>query len=258
MNIISKALLSKFKIRILSIVMGAFAFFAVSSSVASAQQTIAEVARNISPSGLIQLGLFSGGEKDGYMILGWAKTDDGLTVFDRSMMPSRKIFEALETHVDAETLAPKSAEISFFISTGVLQVAINVENKKVVGTRISTQPTQGSQSVDVDLDVSKYSDLIFRSSAFILPFAMSNEIGNEVSFSWYNAIGNKIENVVIKADEKVDIETPGGAFSTIKFTVRGSASENDIFLSIEDEPKVVRIDVLNQPIQFLYMGGDNH
>ena len=58
------------------------------------------------------------------------------------------------------------------------------------------------------------------------------------------------EAVTLTAMEIVSIDTPAGRFDAVRIEQRGGTPANDIYVD-EASGRVVRIDVVGQPVQYL-------
>lgn len=216
----------------------------------------AAAAAALPESGQIHLGLFNNGERDGFMRLGWHRQGDAIEVFDRSMMPSLEIYETMEITLSAADLAPRSMSIRFHQGSTVMRTDLQFEAGKVVGSRSLSSPGAPTDTRPVDVDTP--AGTLARAVSFILPLLMGHAVPANVDYTWYGMPG--LQAVSLRAADTVTVDTPAGSFEATRFELRGGSPENDIYVSVGDSPQVVRIDVLNEPLQFLALpegGGDD-
>ena len=210
---------------------------------------MSQLASRLDDSGEIQLELYNQGEKDGFMRLGWHRKDGVIELYDRTMMPSLEIYETMEATLNAANFTPGSLSIRFFRGTALMSIEAQFEPGKVNGEHRVERP---GQSPDVNpIDTETPQDVILRAVTFLLPLVASQEPGASLSFTWYAPLGNAVQSVTLTARDGGVVETPAGEFETVCYELRGGSPENDIYLSRGDNPNIVRIDVVGQPLQFL-------
>ncbi len=201
-------------------------------------------------SGETYLGLFNDGARDGFMRLGWVKEADQLLMYDRSMLPSLELYETQETGVSIPDLTPKFVNLRFHQGSAIHQMEVSFPDETVQGERRSARPGQEDRVTQVNIE-DLPSDTTLRIISFILPLVLSQEEGASVGYHWYAPLGNTVDEVTLTARDGGEIDTPAGKFDTSLFELRGGSPENDIYVSRGKEPRIVRIDALGQPFQFL-------
>lgn len=206
-----------------------------------------QAAAALPETGEIHLALYNDGERDGFMRLGWRKAGDAIELYDRTMMPSGEVYESMRAELSATDLAPRSVEILFYQGPAILRIDAGFDGARVTGSRTVEQPQQGSRSQPLDLDAP---NVLFRGTSFILPLVLP-DAGEPVTYDWYAALANAVGSVSLTAVDGGTIETPAGSFDTIRYELRGGSPENDIYVTRGPERRVVRIDVLGMPMQFL-------
>ena len=200
-------------------------------------------------SGEIHLGLFNNGERDGFMRLDWAKEEDRLTMYDRSMLPSMELYETQETAVSLPDFSPEFVKLRFHQGAVIHSMNVAFPENAVRGERRSKTPGQEDRVTQVDIQDTPENTTL-RILSFILPLVLSQESGASASYHWYAPLGNVVEPVTLTAHDGGKVDTPAGAFDTVRFELRGGTPENDIYVTRGDDPRIVQIDVLGQPFQF--------
>jgi len=228
-----------------------FILIAPLASAASAEWR-AEAAATLPASGEIYLGLFNNGERDGFMRLGWTKSERKITLYDRSMLPSGELYETQETIVSMSDLSPERINIRFHQGSFIGYWDILFSGGAARGERRFARPGNDDQVIPIEVGTLP-TDLTPRITSFVMPLVLAQEAGATVDYHWYAPLGNKVEAITLTARHSREIETPAGKFDTVLFELRGGTPENDIYVSLEHEPRIVRIDVLGQPFQFLAM-----
>ncbi len=209
----------------------------------------AEAASRLPGSGEIHLGLFNDGEPDGYMRLGWQRGTEQLELYDRTMMPSAEVYETMTARVAAGDLSPLATEIIFYQGTSVFELQYVLTTDRVTGERRMSGPSAEARSSALDQPLPQ--GALLRAVTFLLPLALPREEGTTVTYSWFAPLSGRVEEVTLSASDGGRVETPAGVFETIRYELRGGSPENDIYVTREGAPRIVRIDVLGQPLRFL-------
>ena len=198
--------------------------------------------------GEMHLGLFYDGEREGSMRYGWRVEGDTLHIYDRTMWGSREIYESFEAEMAADDLDPQSLSIRFYQESAILYIDAGFAPGRVEGERRIQQPLQDIQAAPFETELPE--GALIRGAAFMLAGAVPLAVGDQVEFPWYAPLSGQTATVTLTAVETVQIETPAGAFDTIRIELRGGSPDNDIYVD-QASGRVVRIDVLGQPMQFL-------
>lgn len=211
--------------------------------------SMAHLAAKLPQSGEIYLGLFNQEQPDGFMRLGWHHDGSDLLIYDRTMMPSMEIFETMEAAVSAKDFTPDSVSIRFHRGSAIMQIDTRLESSEVKGERQVRRPGEPADVNPVELGVPDA--VMLRAVTFLLPLVMNQEPGTSLAYDWYAPMGNAVQSVTLTARDGGAVETPAGSFDTVRYELRGGSPENDIYVSRGPDPRIVRIDVLGQPLQFL-------
>ena len=215
---------------------------------ASAEESIgAQTAAALPERGEFFLGLVNEGERDGFMRLGWIKTEDGVLLYDRSMMPSAQVYETLVFNLTPD-LEFDSLHLEFHRGTAYMNLDLDFADGRATGTRV-IQRLETVENNPVDVEVPP--GTLPRPVAFIMPLIMAEEEGTEAAFHWYGPLGDAFADVTVTARPGGVIETPAGRFDTTRYEIRGGTPDNDVYVSRGENRRVVRIDVVGQDMQFL-------
>jgi len=223
-----------------------------SLSASAMAQEVTDWSGRIDPQALtqggVELDLHVAGEVDGFMRFGWYAEGDALHIWDRTMWMSQAVYETYEARIDADSLAPHAADIRFYQGDSYFTVDVDFEAGRVSGRLARTTPGQpdASQAIDTALP----DGALLRATIFVMASVVPLELGETVSIDWYAPMGNAVSAVTLTAAERVEIDTPGGRFDTIRLELRGGNPENDIYVEPATR-RIVRIDVAGQPMQFL-------
>ena len=218
---------------------------------ATAEDWQSAISEKLADGGEMHLALLNNGERDGFMRLGWQKLEGGkIFLYDRSMLPSGELYETQEAVLDGSSLYPEWGKVRLHQAATIGYIDAIFEKDSATVTRRRVRPGNDDAIREIAHD-DLPADLTMRMSAFVLPLMLSQTAGTSVSFHWYSPLSDQVNPVTLTAREQVVVETPAGSFETVRFEIRGPQPENDIYVTIGDAPKVVRIDVLDQPFQFL-------
>ncbi|MGP1281452.1 MAG: hypothetical protein ACTS1X_00620 [Parasphingopyxis sp.] len=215
---------------------------------AAAQDSVgARTAAALPERGEFFLGLFNGGERDGFMRLGWIKGDDGVLLYDRTMMPSTQVYETLAFNL-APDLQFETVHLEFHRGTSYMNLDLEFADGRATGNRVVLRLEDVEvQPVDVEIP----EGTLPRPVAFLMPLVLPETDGSETAFRWYGPLGNAFADVTITARPGGMIETPAGSFDTTRYEIRGGTPDNDVYVTRGEERRVVRIDVIGQDMQFL-------
>ena len=205
----------------------------------------------VSEPGELHLGLYVDGTQDGFMRLGWMRTGEVLEFYDRSMMASAEVYESMRGTMTMPDFTPRDIIIRFHQGSAILDLNVQYADGRFLGERSVTRPSAGTSHSGIDVPILNEDPVYFRVLTFLLPMALPQNIGAEASYTWFSPLAGGLSDIHIRAEDFVDVVTPKGAtFSTIRYSIRGGSPENDVYVTVGDEPRIVRIDVLASPIVF--------
>lgn len=193
------------------------------------------------------LQLIHQGKLAGSMTYGWEKLGEIYYVRDRTeMVPN--VIETAEAVLSVETLLPKSVVIDFAIGRD----RMNMDLMWFDGTRQGTSTTlkNGKETVrDMHVREDTLAPLRLAVIGFMAAFPL--EEGFETTLPWYNTLANRVETVIICVRDSQRVETPAGEFDTWAVDLKGGSPENIVYITKSLPRKIVRIDVVGQPMHFL-------
>lgn len=70
---------------------------------------------------------------------------------------------------------------------------------------------------------------------------------SESSFDWYSGYDNNISTIHLTKLGEEEVTVPAGSFKTAKVRLEGGAPSQDYYISLEDKPKIIKIEVLGMP-----------
>ncbi len=198
--------------------------------------------------GGFNLGLFIDGERDGFMRYGWYSDDDGVHLWDRSMIVSRSDYETFSARLDPQDLTPQRVDLRYHSGTRYYLVEADFAAGQVTGSRSLHGPAEATQTSPIDHGLRD--SAMVRGAFFMLAPVLDLQPGDSVSFDWWVPMRDVYEAVTLTAVETVTIDTPAGRFETVRIEQRGGTPANDIFVDAASG-RVVRIDVVGRPVQYL-------
>lgn len=198
--------------------------------------------------GGFNLGLFVDGERDGFMRYGWYTDEEGVHLWDRSMIVSRSDYESFSALLDPADLTPRRVDLRYHSGTRYYLVDAVFEDGQVSGSRNLHGPAEPTQSQPIDHPVRE--GAVVRGAVFMLVPVLDLEPGDSISFDWWIPMRDSFETVTLTAFEPESVETPAGLFDAVRIELRGTTPGNDLFVAV-DSGRLVRLDVVGQPVQYL-------
>ena len=232
--------------------LGVLLVSAMGTSCANAQPAglIADLAARLPESGMVTLALMNGEVRDGYAIYGWNRSDDVVAIYDRTMMPSARIYETVEARVDARNFRPLSTAVNYYQDLAHLSVRLSFDGNLLSSERIVSHPSNGTTTQSNETRISE--DLHLRYITFILPTIIPQNPGARYEYEWVAPLSGQIEQVTLAVVHGGAHELPdGSSIDSIRLEVRGAAVENDIIVSREADPRILEVDVIGSPISLV-------
>ncbi|MBD8528214.1 hypothetical protein [Pseudomarimonas arenosa] len=235
-------------VRKLTLALGAAAILAV-GKVSAAPLDLESLAARLPDMGEIHLHMFKAEQADGYMRLGWKQDGQELHVFDRTMMPSAEIYEAFNARLDAASLQPKQVEIEFHSGLQTLKVDYRSASGNGVLSRELLSPVAEPKRSEAELELAP--GVLLRAFSFLLPLVDDSAVGDTIEYTWFEPMSREPTAAVrLHVAEGGPVQAGDSALDTLRYELRGSSPENDIYVSKQTPRKVLRIDVLGTDLQF--------
>lgn len=191
--------------------------------------------------------MINNGADVGSMTYGWERDGNRYVIRDRTEMQPN-ILETAEGVIDAATLLPLSIGINFAVGENKRKYNIAWADNERTGGVVVSQPDTDARTIDFSNPDHPPSAL--RLSIFGLIAGLPLGEGFSLKLPWYNSLSNKIQNIELVHDGITTIETPAGSFDTHKIDLKGGTPANIIYVSTGLPQKIVRIDVVGQPMHF--------
>ncbi len=193
------------------------------------------------------LKLVHNGVEAGSMTYGWVRDGNRYIVSDRTEMKPN-ILETAQGVINADTLLPDSITVNFAVGENTRKYDVAWADGGRTGGVVIRRPNAESRTVDFSDPEHPASAL--RLSVFGLIAGLPLADGFSVKLPWYNTLSNLLENIELTHAGIVTIETPAGRFETHKIDVKGGTPDNIVYVSTSLPQKIVRIDVVGQPMYF--------
>ena len=233
------------KTRFPAIALLAFAF----TSNSFAEFDAAAAASALPDQGEFHLAMFNNDEPDGFMRLGWHRAGEQLIVYDRTMMPSAEVYETYAALMSAVDFEPQSVAIRFHQGTATLNIEASFADGQISGERSVERIAQPIESTDFTMAGEE--GTVLRVISFLLPLVLDTAPGQAISYEWFSPLAGQISTVTLTSSDGGEVVTPAGTFDTTRWELRGASPENDIYVARGESQRIVRIDVLGQPLKFL-------
>lgn len=194
------------------------------------------------------LKMINNGAEVGSMTYGWERDGNRYVINDRTEMQPN-ILETAEGVIDASTLLPVSIGIDFAVGDTKRKYDIAWSGSERTGSVVVSQP--GADARTVDFSNPEHPPSALRLSIFGLIAGLQLGDGFSLKLPWYNSLSNTIENIELVHDGITTVETPAGTFEAHKIDLKDGTPENIVYVSTSLPQKIVRIDVVGQPMHFL-------
>lgn len=194
------------------------------------------------------LKMINNGEDVGSMTYGWERDGNRYVISDRTEMQPN-ILETAQAVIDATTLLPLNIGIDFAIGENNRKYDISWQGDERVGGVVITQP--GADARTVDFSNPEHPPSALRLSIFGLIAGLQLGDGFSLKLPWYNSLSNTIENIELVHDGIENIETPAGTYQAHKINLKHGTPENIVYVTTSLPQKIVRIDVVGQPMHFV-------
>lgn len=191
--------------------------------------------------------MINNGADVGSMTYGWQQDGNTYVIKDRTEMQPN-ILETATGVIDARTLLPISNDIDFAVGTDLTVFDVEWQNGTLKGKVVMQKEGADPRTVDVSNADNPSSAL--RLSIFGLIAGLPLEGGFSVSLPWYNTLSNAVETVTLAHTGFESVETPAGTFETHKVHIQNGTPENMVYVTTTLPQRIVRIDVLGQPMHF--------
>ena len=188
------------------------------------------------------------GVEAGTMTYGWTWVGDKIVVEDHTTMQP-DIDETALGKISASTLLPDMVKINFSIGPSYMNFDFRWQDGKRMGTIVSKRPESDEAIRNVDLVEDNPAPL--RLAIFGLLAGLPLEVGYQTEFDWFNSMANRTEPVKVNTSRIEMVETPAGSFECYVVEIRGTSPENNVYITKDLPRRIVRIDVVGQPMYFL-------
>jgi hypothetical protein len=146
------------------------------------------------------------------------------------------------------SLAPLAIEQNGQIGGQATETRINVAGGRATGRAQSPQPGGQVKTVDVDTALAVGTFDTNQLQAVLPALALAE--GASITVSVFNASDGSIKPVTFKVEGVEDVTVPAGTFSTFKVSMAGGDFPAVLYVSRETPRRVVKIEVVGQPVAF--------
>ncbi|MCW8878004.1 MAG: histidine phosphatase family protein [Kangiellaceae bacterium] len=171
--------------------------------------------------------------------------NDEFRVFEKTIIEAMKIDADIEVAVSNRDLSPKMMAMAGSMGAPV-DIQLSMKEFKVSGHSEMVRAAhkkQGKIKVDRKLPTYTYE----RTSAILLAHLYKVDQESASGFYWYNGYDDEQSYIELsyQGDEKVSV--PAGTFETYKVQLLGGAPSQLFYISKEEKPKIVKIEVIAMP-----------
>jgi predicted Zn-dependent peptidase len=173
---------------------------------------------------------------------------DGLVYAEVTSIPLMGLTQNTRVRMERGSMAPLAIEQNGQIGGQATETRIAVAGGRATGRAQSPQPGGQVKTVDVDtaLAVGTFDTNQLQA---VLP-AMALAEGASITVSVFNSSDGSIKPVTFKVDGVEDVTVPAGTFSTFKVSMTGGDFPAVLYVSRETPRRVVKIEVVGQPVVF--------
>lgn len=189
--------------------------------------------------------LIKDGVAAGSMAYSMRLNGDTYIIEDQTEMEPN-ILETATGILDAATLMPITVDIDFAV--GENRTVFDFEwNDTVLSGKVTINQSEQPERV---VPINSNDNAVLRMAVFGIISALPLDNGFQTELPWFNTLSNTTEIVQISHAGYQTVETPAGTFEAHKVNLKGGTPENVIYVSKSLPQKIVRIDVIGQPLHF--------
>ncbi|WP_286829085.1 MULTISPECIES: hypothetical protein [Kordiimonas] len=191
--------------------------------------------------------LMRDGSEAGSMTYGWEVKNGHYRIHDRSEMQPN-ILETAEALIDRDSLLPEMLSIDFTIGANRMDIDAAWQNGQATGQLVTTRDGQ-QQARPIADDASQVAPLRLAVIGLVAALPLGPDF--KVTLPWFNSMANRTEQVTLEVTGEQMVETPAGTFDSWQVAIKGGTPENIAYVSKTRPQRIVRIDVVGQPMHFL-------
>nr|WP_262693595.1 hypothetical protein [Kordiimonas aquimaris] len=141
---------------------------------------------------------------------------------------------------------PRTVDIDFAI--GKNRTVFDFEwNDSVLSGKVTINQSDKPERI---VPINSNDNAVLRMAVFGIISALPLDDGFQMELPWFNTMSNKTESIQIIHAGQETVKTPAGTFEAHKVNLKGGTPENIIYVSKALPQKIVRIDVVGQPLHF--------
>lgn len=166
-------------------------------------------------------------------------------IFEKTIIEAMKIDANIELVVSDNDLSFKKMRMTGNMGAPV-DIQLRTKGLKVSGHSKMARAAykkQGKIEVDRILPENTYE----RTSAILLAHLFKTGKGSASAFNWYNAYDDEQSHIELSYQGEEKVTVPAGTFDTYKVRLLGGAPSQIFYISKEDKPKIVKIEVIAMP-----------
>jgi len=203
--------------------------------------------------GISRFDLIKHGELQGDWYLEGSMNDGVYRVVDgTTMYPD--VRESGVWTMSANNFAPLTLSVDGDFSRNILDAELTWSAGRIKGEYRLRRPDESARRT-VEFDEVAPAGAIFRAAAFALAPGIDFAAG-PVSLTWFSVLSGHHEEIRLVPEGFADIETPTGEFQTQLIGVRGGSVENLLYITLNENPRLVRVDVVGQDMRMEYRGAE--
>lgn len=167
------------------------------------------------------------------------------TIYEETRIEAMNIDAVIKIRLDKANLKSKSMSMSGNMGKPA-DIKLRWEGSNVAGHSLmgrAAYQKQGKLVVDRVLPENTFE----RSAAILLAHLYQVEEGKTYPFNWYNGYSDELKYIELSYQGEEKVRVPAGEFNTYKVQLLGGAPSQMFYISKEEKPKIVKIEVIASP-----------
>ena len=173
------------------------------------------------------------------------KNDGEFRVYEKTIIEAMKIDADIEVVVGDSDLSLKSMTMTGSMG-GPVDIRLTTDGSHISGhSEMAREVFVKQGKIQVEGQLPPHT--LERTSAILLAHLYKVGQGSVSAFNWYNGYDDEQRYIELSYQGEAQVTVPAGTFDTYKIQLLGGAPSQLFYISKEDKPKVVKIEVISMP-----------
>jgi hypothetical protein len=173
------------------------------------------------------------------------KINNQIVLHEKTLIDSMNINADIEVHLDPKRAQAKSMKMSGSMGSPV-DIDLTWRNDRLVGHSLMDRAPYKAQG-KISIDQPNVKPSLERTAAIMLAHLIKVSPDKPFSFRWYNSYDNSYSNIEVRDLGVETINVSAGEFNTRKIQLLGGAPSQVFYVSKEEHPKIIKIEVMAMP-----------